>query len=190
MPDNKIIVRRLPPSMKEEDFLKEVSPLPRHDYFCFFEASSGLGPHAYSRAYINFLNSSDMDSFREKYDNHVFLSKDGREYPAVVENALWHKSPKSGPFYISNSTQLAESEDQATSEVEKDPDFTEFLERLENRKKGPQNSLIQTLEANLDELTNLSNAGPSHAGKVTKIITPLIGYVNQKRTSKSQKKTR
>lgn len=176
--------------MKEEDFLKEVSPLPKHDYFCFFEASSGLGPHAYSRAYINFLNSSDMDSFRNKFDNHVFLNKDGREYPAVVENAFWHKSPKSGPFYVGDANKLSGSENQSSSEIETDPDFIEFLEKQKNRKKGPQNSPIQTLEANLDELTNLSNASSSNDGRETKIITPLIGYVNQKRISKHQKKSR
>lgn len=190
MPDNKIIVRRLPPSMKEDDFLHQVSPLPEHDYFCYFDASSSLGPHAYSRAYINFVNSSDMDSFRQRFDNHVFLNKDGREYPAVVENSLWHKSPRSGPFYIDSNSEGPEH-NKSASAIEQDEDFIEFLERLKIRKKGPQNSPIQTLEANLDELTNQAGPSSSKEGRDNmKVITPLIGYVNQKRMSqKNQKKT-
>ena len=31
----KIVVRRLPPSMTEEEFLNQVSPLPDHDYIRF-----------------------------------------------------------------------------------------------------------------------------------------------------------
>lgn len=190
MPDNKIIVRRLPPSMKEDDFLRQVSPLPEHDYFCYFDANPSLGQHAYSRAYINFVNTTDMDSFRQRFDNHVFLNKDGREYPAVVESSLWHKGPKSGPFFINNDTEGFD-QNRSTSEIEKDEDFIEFLERLKIRKKGPQNSPIQTIEANLDELTNQAGPSCSKEGRDnTKVITPLIGYVNQKRMSKNQKKTR
>ena len=29
----KVVVRRLPPSMTEEEFLDQVSPIPDHDYF-------------------------------------------------------------------------------------------------------------------------------------------------------------
>lgn len=100
---NKLVIRRLPPSMSEDDFLKQISPLPRHDYFCFFEANSGLGPHSFSRAYINFLDLNDMSMFRERFDNYVFLDQDGHEYPAVVEQSLWHKSPKNGPFFKSDN---------------------------------------------------------------------------------------
>jgi regulator of nonsense transcripts 3 len=31
----KIVVRRLPPSMTEEEFLDQVSPIPDHDYIRF-----------------------------------------------------------------------------------------------------------------------------------------------------------
>ena len=31
----KIVVRRLPPSMTEEEFLNQVSPIPDHDYIRF-----------------------------------------------------------------------------------------------------------------------------------------------------------
>lgn len=213
MPDNKLVIRRLPPSMSENDFLKQVSPLPDHDYFCFYEANSGLGPHSFSRAYINFPNTNDMSIFRERFDNYVFLDKDGHEYPAVVEQSLWQKSPKNGPFYKKKSSSTTSSqhptkddhqienrsdqqvETSATdiskpysSEIESDPDFLSFMERLHAQKKRPQHSPIQTLETNLDELTNNAGAACSGNKDSSKVITPLIGYVNQQRSMKGSKK--
>lgn len=213
MPDNKLVIRRLPPSMSENEFLKQVSPLPDHDYFCFYEANSGLGPHSYSRAYINFLDTNDMSVFRERFDNYVFLDKDGHEYPAVVEQSLWQKSPKSGPFNkkISITTTTPQHSSKAdeqiddesnqqvetneidiskpcSSEIENDPDFLSFMERLHAQKKRPQHSPIQTLETNLDELTNHAGATCSGNKDSLKVITPLIGYVNQQRSMKSSKK--
>ena len=44
-----IVVRRLPPSMKEKEFLESVSPLPDHDHFDFFEADQTLIPYGLSR---------------------------------------------------------------------------------------------------------------------------------------------
>lgn len=208
MPDNKLVIRRLPPSMSEDDFLKQVSPLPDHDYFCFFEADSNLRPHSYSRAYINFLDSSEMTIFRERFDNYVFLDREGHEYPAVVEQSLWHKSARGGPFYrnisseslsidgqlkITRKSQAPANEGQASSNtplwIEQDPEFIEFVEKLHAQKKRPQHSPIQTLETNLDELTNSSTTclgGKDNA----RIVTPLIGYVNQQRSLKSSKKAK
>lgn len=199
MPDNKLVIRRLPPSMNEDDFLKQVSPLPNHDYFCFFEASSGLGPHSYSRAYINFLDSSDMTAFRERFDNHVFLDSDGHEYLAVVEQSLWHKSPKSGPFSRTEGSKdelIAETENPESLEIdesssisliEQDPEFIEFVEKLQAQKKRPQYSPVQTLETNLDELTNPARSNCTGSKDSSKVITPLIGYVNQQRSMKTSK---
>lgn len=149
MGDNKLVIRRLPPSMSEEEFLERVSPLPNHDYFCFFEASPGLGPHSFSRAYINFLDANDVAVFRERYDNHVFLDKDGHEYPAVVEQSFWHKSPKNGPFYKGESKSSSSNADSSSkssrpadgfetsprSWIEQDSEFIEYIEKLRAQKK-------------------------------------------------------
>ena len=47
-----IVVRRLPASMKENDFLESVSPLPDYDYFHFAEADQTLAQYGLGR-YIN-----------------------------------------------------------------------------------------------------------------------------------------
>lgn len=205
MPNNKLVIRRLPPSMNEDDFLRQVSPLPNHDYFCFFEANSGLGPHSFSRAYIHFLDPEDVTIFRERFDNYIFLDKYGHGYPAVVEQSFWHKSPKNGPFYKGADTpaspsssspiatknglssQMQSTTPRTTVWIEQDPDFIEFMDKFQAQKKGSQQSPIQTLETNLDELTNTSS-NPNGRKDNQKVITPLIDYVNQKRIMKSGKK--
>lgn len=205
MQDNKLVIRRLPPSMNEDDFLKQVAPLPNHDYFCFFEAVPGLGPHSYSRAYINFLDPADMAVFRERFDNYVFLDKDGHEYSAVVEQSLWHKCPTNGPFYkgvkqVSLKDELICAQSSLVSEtvatnsppswIEQDPEFIKFIEKLQAQKKRPQHSPLETLETNLDELTNSEGTTCSGNKDNSKVITPLIGYVNQQRSMKSSKRAK
>lgn len=158
MPFNKLVIRRLPPTLSEEEFLKQISPLPRYDYFCYFESNSGLGQHCYNRAYINFLDANDMSVFRERFDNYVFLDKDGNEYPAVVEQSLWHKSPISGPFFKSDdepdrssndtsnwtpsSVEPSKSDNLANEQnssklifLEEDPEFLKFVEKINSQKK-------------------------------------------------------
>lgn len=205
MPDHKLVIRRLPPSMNEFDFLQQVSPLPDHDYFCFFESNSGLGPHSFSRAYINFLDSNDMSLFKERFDNYIFSDKDGNEYPAVVEQPLWHKSHKSGPFYKASTVISADDTSQKSikldNSIESDPDFIEFIDKLQAQKNKTQSSPIQTLESNLDELTSPSIIKPTSASNnnnsssmnKTKVSTPLINFVNLNRSlknSSSNKKSR
>lgn len=154
MPDNKLVIRRLPPTLSEDDFLKQISPLPDYDYFCYFGPNSGVGQHCFCRAYINFLNTDEMNVFRERFDNYVFLDKDGHEYPAVVEQPLWPKSCKNGPFYISkqqcinkestnNETdwtnnqgiKMKTKESDKLISLEEDPEFLEFVAKINSQRK-------------------------------------------------------
>lgn len=140
---NKLVIRRLPPSLTEEDFLKHISPLPKHDYFCYFEASSGLGQHSFSRAYINIVDSEDMSVFRERFDNYVFLDKDGHEYPAVVEQSLWDKTANNGPWYCasnqdkksdeSKEPNLSTATEDNIDSIEQDPEFIEFIGKFKSK---------------------------------------------------------
>lgn len=194
MPDNKLVIRRLPPSMSEEDLLEQLSPLPEHDYFCFFEANTGLGPYSFSRAYINFMRPEDMDMFLQKFDNHTFSDRNGHEYAAVVEQAMWHKSPKSGPFYRAPETDLTspntspETTVQTKGTIEEDPEFVSFMEGLHSHKKRPQQSPVQNLETSPEDLRSSTSTGNSNSKNHPKIITPLIDYVNQQRINKTSTK--
>ena len=71
------MVRRLPASMKENDFLESVSPLPDYDYFHFAEADQtlaqyGLGRYINAFAYCKILllildNLCWMNSFMKQF---------------------------------------------------------------------------------------------------------------------------
>ena len=72
-----MVIRRLPPDMAADTFTEQVSPLPSHDYLCFVPADPALAPHAFSRAYINFLHLDDILTFRDRFDGYVFVDKQG-----------------------------------------------------------------------------------------------------------------
>ena len=92
-PLTKIIVRRLPPKLVEEEFLEAVDPVAEHDYFRFVISDDTLGPNAFSRAYINFNNVEDVFLFKEKFDGYVFIDRDGNESQCLVEYSAYQKTP-------------------------------------------------------------------------------------------------
>lgn len=59
---NKVVIRKLPPNLNEENFIEIVSPLPDHNDLYFCPADWSLGAEATSRAYIEFKNEEDVSS--------------------------------------------------------------------------------------------------------------------------------
>ncbi|XP_060868705.1 regulator of nonsense transcripts 3B [Metopolophium dirhodum] len=92
--EKKVVVRRLPPTMTEERFLNEVSPLPEFNYMYFIPGDLHAVPFHHSRVYINFLKEDDMYMFTDKFDGYVFVDDTGDEYPATVELAPYQRIPK------------------------------------------------------------------------------------------------
>ncbi|ESO02036.1 hypothetical protein HELRODRAFT_65972, partial [Helobdella robusta] len=84
-----IVVRRLPSTMTSENFMQFVAPLGLYDYYYFVQGSVSGDP--FSRAYINFVNLTDLWLFKDKFDGYIFLNDKGSEFPAVVEYAPFHK---------------------------------------------------------------------------------------------------
>ncbi|CAH2102420.1 unnamed protein product [Euphydryas editha] len=126
-PLTKIIIRRLPPTMTEEAFLEQVSPIPEHDHFYFAKPDPSLGNNVYSRAYINFINVDDIYLFRDKFDGYVFLDERGVEYVGIVEYAPFQRIPKK-----------KKKRDPKCGTIESDPIYQEFLENL-NKDQEPEN---------------------------------------------------
>ncbi|XP_075973709.1 uncharacterized protein LOC142974987 [Anticarsia gemmatalis] len=118
-PLTKIILRRLPPTMTEEAFLEQVSPIPDHDHFYFAKPDPSLGNNLYSRAYINFVNVDDIYLFRDKFDGYVFLDEKGVEYVGIVEYAPFQRIPKK-----------KKKKDPKCGTIESDPIYQEFVEGL------------------------------------------------------------
>lgn len=110
--------------MTQTQFIEQVSPLPDNNYLYFVKADLSLGQHAYSRAYINFIEQKNIFDFREKFDNYVFVDAKGNEYPAVVEFAPFQRLPKK---------RIIKKKDTKHGDIEEDPYYISFIESLKNQ---------------------------------------------------------
>ncbi|XP_076685709.1 UPF3 regulator of nonsense mediated mRNA decay isoform X2 [Andrena cerasifolii] len=166
-PMTKVVIRRLPPSMTQDQFLEQVSPLPEHDYLYFVKADMSMGQFAFSRAYINFIEQQDIFMFREKFDNYVFVDSKGTEYPAVVEFA---------PFQRLLKKRVGKKKDLKCGTIEADPYYISFLEGLKN----------QEAESNIAQpKTEYSYQPPDNTPKKV-TTTPLLEYLKQRKQEKQR----
>lgn len=159
----KVVVRRLPPEMSQEDFLTQVSPLPEYDYIYNVRGEASQGENAFTRVYINFVNSSDVFTFKERFDNYVFVDKRGHEYPAVVEFATFQKVPR--------RQQRKYRTDPKAGTIESDPCYQEFLESLKEQPAQEEKPEF-SYQFNTDNKENVS--------------TPLLDFVKQRRIDKQR----
>jgi regulator of nonsense transcripts 3 len=134
-----VIIRRLPPTMTEEVFLEQISPLPDNDFFYFVKGEQQFGVPTFSRAYINFLNLEEIFTFQDKFDGYVFLDQKGTEYPAVVEFAPYQRIPR--------HQEPGAKEDKCNT-IDNDPHYLEFLKKLEQ----PDEIVLQSAETYLEQL--------------------------------------
>ncbi|KAL9915529.1 UPF3 regulator of nonsense mediated mRNA decay [Glossina fuscipes fuscipes] len=169
-PPNKIIIRHLPPTMTEEDFLKQIDPLPEHDFYYFAPADWSLGSDATCRAYITFKNHNDIFLFRDRFDGYVFVDSRGNEYPAIVEFA---------PFQgvLKNKSRGGDSK---VNTIEQEPHYQQFLKKLEEEReaiaKGNECKLEFSLDRKKEEVAS----------------TPLLQYLankKEKRREEAKKRT-
>nr|CAI5820298.1 unnamed protein product [Callosobruchus analis] len=161
-PFTKVILRRLPPSMDQAIFLQQVSPVP--DYSCIYtvKGDSSLGEFAFSRVYINFCHPEDIYSFKERFDNYVFLDNKGHEYPAVVEFAPFQKIPKK---------RGKARTDPKCGTIEADPAYIQFIESL-NKPKEPDEKPEYSLQLTTEK-KNENN-----------VTTPLLEFIKNKRAQR------
>ncbi|XP_030032522.1 regulator of nonsense transcripts 3B-like isoform X3 [Manduca sexta] len=157
----KIILRRLPPTMTEESFMEQVSPIPEHDYFYFARPDPSLGNNLYSRAYINFVNVDDIFLFKDKFDGYVFLDDKGVEYVGIVEYAPFQRIPKK-----------KKKKDPKCGTIESDPIYQEFMENL-------------TKEPETENQPKLEYAYPVNDANDKKVqSTPLLEYLAARKQDK------
>lgn len=57
---NKIIIRKLPPNLNEEDFKEQIQPLPDLSDFYYCKPDWTLGGEATARAYLEFKDEEDV----------------------------------------------------------------------------------------------------------------------------------
>ena len=132
-----VIIRRLPPTMTEEVFLEQISPVPENDFCYFVKGDQSVGVPTFSRAYINFVNQEDIFTFQDKFDGYVFVDDRGNEFTALVEFAPYQKIPRHDGI----------KEDKCNT-LDNDPQYLEFLKKLEN----PEEVVLQSAESYLEQL--------------------------------------
>ncbi|XP_060525236.1 regulator of nonsense transcripts 3B [Cylas formicarius] len=163
-PLTKVVIRRLPPQMTCEQFINQVSPVPDYNYIYMVKGDLTLGDNAFSRVYLNFVCPEDVYTFKERFDNYVFLDGKGHEYPAVVEFAPFQKIPKKrGKNRI----------DSKCNTIESDPYFIEFVASLNK---------TEELEAKPEYTLQLTDK----ASDRSEGTTPLLEYLKNKKAQKQK----
>ncbi|XP_017481209.1 PREDICTED: regulator of nonsense transcripts 3B-like [Rhagoletis zephyria] len=171
----RVVVRQLPPTMTEEQFLNDISPLPEYSEFYFVNGDLSLGEFAFSRAYFKFKNFEEMLIFKDKFDDYVFLDSKGNEFPAIVEFAPLQKMPR--PSSEAKKTK----QDIKMNTIESDPEYIAFVEELKNT--NSTSPPPYSADALLEEIENnkLSKDNDSQ-------LTPLLEFIGKKREEKLKMK--
>ncbi|KAH8865506.1 Regulator of nonsense transcripts 3A [Schistosoma japonicum] len=169
----KIVVRRLPPKLKANDFIKIVNPLPSHTYFRFCDADDSLGALGLTRAYIAFSDIDSLFDFKERFDGYIFLDC---ESSALVEFALCQALASAKVPLNGNKRDKV---DKKQGSLLGDSEYIEFVKSMESAELcgevSESESKKSALESILDDLqTKESNVVQ------TQIVTPLLTYLNNR----------
>ncbi|CAH8629715.1 unnamed protein product [Heterobilharzia americana] len=171
----KVIIRRLPPRLKVDDFIKIVDPLPAHTYFKFCDADDSLGIFGLTRAYITFTDIDALFDFKERFDGYIFLDSEGNESSAIVEFAVCQALASAKG---SSNGKKGNQVDKKQGTLSSDPDYLSFaksVESVEATSETETESKKTPWEAILDELQNREADNAQ-----TQTVTPLLAYLNNR----------
>lgn len=152
--------------MTEDEFLKQIEPIPDYDYFYFVAADMSLRENASARAYINFCQQDDIFIFKDKFDGYVFVDGKGVEYPAIVEFA-----PFQGLVKIKSR-----KKDNKCNTIETDTHFMQFLESLKQNE----------VETGKQEMKLEYSYQIKDDKKITS--TPLLEYIASKKQARREER--
>ncbi|XP_044741170.1 regulator of nonsense transcripts 3A [Chrysoperla carnea] len=165
-PPQKIVIRRLPPTMSADAFLKQVAPLPEYNNFYFVKADKSYSPNNFARAYINFVHTEDIFIFKEKFDNYVFVDAKGNEFEAVVEFAIFQRIPKRGRY--------GRKKDNKCGTIECDPAYLKFVEEYNQNPDISEGKPEYSFQLKDDTKKN------------DFVSTPLVEYVNHRKQEQNR----
>lgn len=161
------MVRHLPPTMTEKEFLEQVDPLPENEYYYYCPADWSLGQEATCRAYIDMSpkDIGEVIQFRDRFDGYVFVDSKGAEYVAIVEYAPFQ-------WFLKNK---ARSHDNKVNTIEKESHFQEFLQKLAEEREEANRSGDVKIDFNFD----------SRSDEKVK-STPLLQYLANKKEKRRE----
>uniref|UniRef100_A0A5S6R3T8 Smg4_UPF3 domain-containing protein n=1 Tax=Trichuris muris TaxID=70415 RepID=A0A5S6R3T8_TRIMR len=131
----RVVMRRLPSNLTEEEFLQLVNPLPPHRDFMFVPADTEH--YSFARVYLTFNNIEDMIAFRDIFNGYVFVDSKGAESMALIELApnqlIFAGKEEDGPL---------------CGTIENDPDYLAFI----NRMSKAEATVNPTVDSILEEI--------------------------------------
>jgi regulator of nonsense transcripts 3 len=189
----KIVIRRLPPNLTQEQFLVVVAPLPEYDYFYYVNGDDrfnflknflknfffikvvfnfkSLDQYSYCRAYLCFKNSKDIFPFKDRFDNYVFLDSKSNEYSAIVEYAPYQRR-------LIRHNQHEHKKDSRLNTIDQDLDYIKFTEtynRSVNEYLPSCEDILLELEQRHKEKTS------SNSNSLNDYNTPLLDFLRKKK---------
>ena len=141
-----------------------------------------LGSFGFTRAYIYFKNYEDIFSFRDRFDNYVFVDSKSNEYPAIVEFAPYQRRLA----FMTPDGDKNVKKDSKCNTIDQDSDYLKFVENFDK----PSAAQLPTCEAILEELEQKEKDKMSLGGDLSapKVMTPLLEFLKKKRDEKRSSK--
>ncbi|VDP93030.1 unnamed protein product [Echinostoma caproni] len=163
----KIVLRRLPPKLTEEEFLKIIDPLPPHSYFRFCLPDDSLEGLSLPRAYITFNDIESLFDFKERFDNYVFVDSEGNESYALAEFAVCQTLASSKE---TSASKKADKVDKKRGTLNDDPQFIAFIKSLEPADAATKSSDAEPKKTPWEAILEEIQARESAAEKVSKTL--------------------
>ncbi|KAL3140973.1 hypothetical protein ABBQ32_005495 [Trebouxia sp. C0010 RCD-2024] len=170
---NKVVVRKLPPGISQEEVQAAIDVVcqGKYDWFTFVPGKVSLKRIKHSRAYLNFLDASEVLRFKSQFAGHAFVNKKGAQYRCLVEYAPYQRIPREKA-----------KEDPREGTYENDADFIAFKQQIEG---DPE--LLPSAEVQLDLKEQAKKALAEAVSKPK--VTPLMQFLHDKHSLKPEKKT-
>ncbi|KAL0027409.1 hypothetical protein WJX79_009534 [Trebouxia sp. C0005] len=168
---NKVVVRKLPPGISQEEVQAAIDAVcqGKYDWFTFVPGKVSIKRVKHSRAYLNFLDAAEVFRFRAQFGGHAFVNKKGAQYKCTVEYAPYQKVPRE------------KAKDPREGTYENDADFMAFKQQAEG---DPE--LLPSAEVQL-ELKEQAKKAVTETSLKPK-VTPLMQFLHDKHSLKSDKK--
>eukprot|EP00124_Ichthyophonus_hoferi_P001532 Ihof_evm2s82 gene=Ihof_evmTU2s82 len=158
-PKTKVVVRRLPASLTEEEAQALVEPF-KEDY----------GEYGFSRFVLNFKTPESVYNFSQAFSHQIFKDPRGVDYKAVVEYAPSQAVPRKKTHSLAKM-----------GTIEKDSDYIKFLEILAQKGKPAPENGVEGGDGTGPATAEASDVEPASS---TPKLTPLLEFLRAKQQDK------
>ncbi|KAI8118130.1 Regulator of nonsense transcripts 3B [Lucilia cuprina] len=176
-PPTKIVIRHLPPTMTEEEFLKQIDPLPAHDFYYYAEADWSLGFDATLEfaPFQGFLKNKSRGS-----DNKVNTIEQESHYQQFLKKLEEEREAASK----GGETKLEFSLDSKKEEITSTPLLQYLATKKEKRREDAKKRTAEKKRRREEEKEKRKQNQPT--AQPIKVLTP---EVSNKKADNAETKT-